>query len=219
MLSANMSAVSPHKSSLFLIEVSALASSSICTTVVWPWTAAPIMAVMPWPFWRRLTLAPHCRSIRTTSSCSARAAAISSVLPLCSTAQGASTPPPPSSHAATTRPSPSLAARSTPTGSPSFSTAGVEALANGAIAVLAADGAALGFFLPLPFLAVDSFLAAASFSAASSDSSSIAIASAAASAAAFAAAFTSAEAAALAFSSACCRSACCLRSCAVEVWP
>eukprot|EP00964_Phaeocystis_antarctica_P092368 scaffold59412_cov74-Phaeocystis_antarctica.AAC.2 len=101
-----MSAVVP---SLSLSEVSALASSSACTIVVSPRTAASIRAVNPRGS-RRLTLAPRCSSIRNIASCPPAVAAISSVMPP-SAAQRLSTPPPSSSHAATACASPLSAAR------------------------------------------------------------------------------------------------------------
>eukprot|EP00964_Phaeocystis_antarctica_P032976 scaffold18680_cov73-Phaeocystis_antarctica.AAC.5 len=109
-----MSAVLPP---LVCSEASALASSSACTIVVEPLIAARIRAVKPLKFCR-LMLAPRCSSIRTNASCPAAVATISSVMSLPS-AQRASTPPPPSSHAVTACTSPSTAASPTPSGSTS----------------------------------------------------------------------------------------------------
>eukprot|EP00964_Phaeocystis_antarctica_P002343 scaffold1206_cov76-Phaeocystis_antarctica.AAC.2 len=117
--SAHMSAVLPLVS---CSEASDLASSSTRTIVVWPLVAAHVRAVSPKEFCR-LTLAPRCSSIRTIDRPPQEAALISSVIPMSpSSAQCASTPPPPSSHAATACASPFPAAPNTSIGSPNSTT-------------------------------------------------------------------------------------------------
>eukprot|EP00964_Phaeocystis_antarctica_P082340 scaffold51626_cov73-Phaeocystis_antarctica.AAC.2 len=189
-------------------EASAFASSSACTIVVGPFpllaAVAHIRAVEPKVF-GRLTLAPRCSSIRTIASLPPMAVVISNVVPLHS-AQPASTPPPSSSHLATTCALSFLAAVHTVKGSPSPKAAGSpSAVFLGALftelgedLVAARGGAALAFFfLPLPFLAAASFSAASSASSSTADALAAAVACASASAA--------------------CRLVCCRSSCAVAV--
>eukprot|EP00964_Phaeocystis_antarctica_P099298 scaffold65150_cov67-Phaeocystis_antarctica.AAC.10 len=129
-------------------EASALASSSACTVAVWPSAAAAIRAVQPEELCR-LTLAPRCSSTRTIASCPFKAAPVSNVAPPYSRLR-ASTPPPPSSHAATACALPFSAACHSLTGSPSPAAAGFGALANGAAAPAELPSAELPPAGPLP---------------------------------------------------------------------